>query len=134
MGGLVKRLFSADGGGTSSEEELARNLNKRFAARRKLHVRTTDLEVIAIESHSIGFESAYGPLLHLLPSDEPRAFLVVPVSTCKGAEDLKHLMPAIDFTEVYTDETFDVVSEQIAKAGYRLAALLNAAFSKSNGR
>lgn len=133
-GGLVKRLFSTGSGGTSSEAELARNLNKRFAARRKLYVGTTDLEVIAIESHSIGFESAYGPLLHLLPGDEPRAFLIVPVSSCKGAEDLKHLTPAIDLTEVYTDETFDTVSEQIAKAGYRLAALLNTAFSKSNGR
>jgi hypothetical protein len=58
----------------------------------------------------------------------------VPVSSCKGAQDLKHLTPAIDLTEIYTDETFDTVSEQIAKAGYRLAALLNAAFSKSNGR
>jgi hypothetical protein len=39
-----------------------------------------------------------------------------------------------DLTKAYTDETFDVVSEQIAKAGYRLAALLNAAFNKSSGR
>lgn len=123
--GLVEALLTADGK-SLDEAGLARSLNRRFASKRAAFAAMTDFEDMALESRGVAFESAYGPLLSWLPAPEPRPFLKV--TSCTQAAEFDKLDPPVDLTAVYDDGTLDIVRQQLAKAGYRLANLLNTIF------
>jgi len=83
---------------------------------------------MALESHDVLFQAAYGPMLQrgILPGVEPRPFLQVDVSRCASeAPDFYNINPPVDLTAVYNAATLDAVRWQLAKAGYRLAVVLN---------
>jgi hypothetical protein len=83
---------------------------------------------MAVESHDIAFQAAYGPMLAhgILPGVEPRGYLNVDVSRCATeAPDFYNINPPVDLTVLYNAATLDAVRWQLAKAGYRLAVVLN---------
>ena len=62
----------------------------------------------------------------ILSGVEPRPFLQVDVSQCASeAPDFYNINPPVDLTAVYNAATLDAVRWQLAKAGYRLAVVLN---------
>ena len=76
----------------------------------------------------MAFQAAYGPMIQrgALPGVEPRPYLNVNVSECATqAPDFYNIQPPVDLTTYYNDATLDAVRLQLAKAGYRLAAVLN---------
>ena len=124
--GLVNQL-QEDGGG-ASESDMASALDSEFASQFAGIATVTSFDEMALESHAVAFQAAYGPMLHrgVLPGAEPRPFLKVEVSRCDTeAPDFYHINPPIDLTALYNAATVDSVRLQLAKAGYRLAAVLN---------
>jgi len=62
----------------------------------------------------------------ILPGVEPRPFLQVDVSRCASeAPDFYNISPLVDLTALYNSATLGAVRWQLAKAGYRLAVVLN---------
>jgi hypothetical protein len=62
----------------------------------------------------------------ILPGVEPRSYLNVDVSRCASeAPDFYNINPPLDLTVLYNAATLDAVRWQLAKAGYRLAVVLN---------
>ena len=100
-------------------------MDSEFAARFDEWSALTDERKIALESHGLAFSVAYAPLLSKLPPPEPRAFKLVVPFACKEAPDFKNL-PPIDVSVLYDDNTKKTVREQLARGGFRLAAMLNA--------
>ena len=104
---------------------VAAALDAEFAAKFAEWSGTTDEQTIALESHGVAFDVAYAPVLPLLPSPEPRPFKRVIPPKCLEAPEFKSL-PAIKITTLYDDTTKAIVRQQLAKGGFRLAAILNA--------
>ncbi len=121
--GMVSPLH---GTGTNKKDNagVARDLDGEFGAKFTELSATTDERQIALESHDLAFGVAYAPLLPKLPAPEPRPFKQVIPFACVEALDFKNL-PAIDVAALYDDSTKKTVREQLAKGGYRLAAILN---------
>jgi len=126
--GLVEQLLRDAEGRAISEPALANLLDSEFASQFSAATSVTDFNQMALESHDIAFQAAYGPMLALgiLPSPEPRAYLNVDVSQCASeAPDFYNIHPPVDLTALYNSATLDAVRWQLAKAGYRLAVVLN---------
>jgi hypothetical protein len=102
-------------------ELLRRRLADEIAAWQRAPVRIDDW---AWETHRAGVEVAYGRLPHPLPL-EPHAHL----ETCRGNRDVGRRMAELGLRldDAYVDAARPVVEVQLAKAGARLAAVLEAA-------
>jgi hypothetical protein len=126
--GLVNQLFMNAQGHKMSEADLATALDAEFASQFTGTASLTDFNQIALESRDVAFQAAYGPMLQrgALPGVEPRPYLSVSVSRCSTeAPDFYNIKPPVDLTTFYNAATLDAVRLQLAKAGYRLAAVLN---------
>jgi hypothetical protein len=92
----------------------------------------TEVNDMALESHNIAFQKAYGPLLlagHQPLGSAPRMFRAVSVTQCATeASDFFNISPHPNLAQLYNDATFDTVRQQLVTGGYRLAALLNGIF------
>ena len=121
--GLVKPLKGT--GGEKSTFKVALDLDDEFLPRLEELSALTAEDDIAVESHTVAFQKAYAPILSMLPDPEPRPFKKVIPFACVEAPDFKALAK-IDVSGLYDDNTSKVVREQLAKGGYRLAAMLNA--------
>jgi hypothetical protein len=79
----------------------------------------------AWETHRVGVDVAYGKLSPPIPA-EPR----VRLDSCRGNREIGRRMAALDvrLDEAYVDAVRSAVDTQLAKAGARLAAVLEAAF------
>ena len=121
--GLVKPLHA--GPPAKKNPAVAKNLDSEFGAKFDEWSALTDERKIALESHDTAFSVAYAPLLSKLPPPEPRAFKLVIPFACKDALDFKSF-PAIDVAMLYDDNTKKTAREQLARGGFRLAAMLNA--------
>jgi hypothetical protein len=112
----------------TTEAALARAIDARYSSRFAEIVKVTDYDDMALESHAVAFKAAYGPMLdqHLLPGPEPRAFFRLSPRECPvKASDLFNVNPRPNLTSLYGEATFETLRQQLAVAGYRLAALLN---------
>jgi hypothetical protein len=81
-----------------------------------------DFDSWAWEGHEIAESAVYGKLPHLIPVEEP-----VAIDSCAGDNHIAARMLALheNLEQSYQDATAPVVQQQLAKAGARLAALLN---------
>ncbi len=126
--GLIEQLLKNAQGQEMSEAELASALDAQFASQFAGTTNLTDFDQMALESHDVAFQAAYGPMLAkgILPGVEPRPYVDVDVSQCASeAPDFYNLNPPVDLTALYNSATLDAVGLQLAKAGYRLAVVLN---------
>jgi len=126
--GLIDQIMENSQGHKISESTLADSLDSEYASQFAGSANITDFDQMAVESHDIAFQVAYGPTLAhgILPGVEPRAYLNVEVSRCASeAPDFYNINPPVDLTVLYNAATLDAARWQLAKAGYRLAILLN---------
>ena len=126
--GLINHVMKDSKGHSISESTLAASLDSEFASQFAGSRNIADFEQMAVESHDIAFQAAYGPMLArgMLPGVEPRAYLNVEVSRCESeAPDFYNINPPVNLTVLYNAATLDAVRWQLAKAGYRLAVVLN---------
>lgn len=126
--GLIEQIMKNSQGHQISESTFASSLDTEFASQFAGSANIMDFDQMAVESHDIAFQVAYGPMLAhgILPGVEPRGFLHVDVSRCESeAPDFYNINPPVDLTVLYNAATLDAVRGQLAKAGYRLAVLLN---------
>ncbi len=125
-GGLVTSLARDEHGHELTELQVARAVNKRFGARFQDFVGTAKAIDIAIESHNVAFEKAYGPII---ATGQVRVFPFKPVDpSCKTAPDELQNMDPVDLAALYDETTLNTVAEQLAKGGFRLAGALNRIF------
>lgn len=126
--GLIDQLMKDSKGHEISESTFAASLDSEFASQFAGSTNITDFGQMAMESHDIAFQAAYGPMLArgILPGVEPRPYLNVDVSRCASeAPDFYNIKPPVNLTVLYNMATLDAVRWQLAKAGYRLAVVLN---------
>jgi len=101
----------------------AGKIDSEFRARfLSWQARPTDFAAWAWESHALAETVAYGRLPHAIPIEPPR-----PVESCADDNHISTRMLELDerLGDDYENATAPVVQEQLAKAGVRLAALLN---------
>jgi len=100
-------------------EKLDRDFRARFPSWQPGPI---DFAAWAWESHALAEKVAYGKLPHAIPIEPPR-----PVQSCADADHISTRMLKLDehLADPYEQATAPVVQEQLAKAGLRLAALLN---------
>lgn len=81
-----------------------------------------DIRAWALESHKIAVEDAYGKLPHHVTPENPTR-----IGTCKDDHNVARRMLALheNVDEKYVNEVKPALEEQLAKAGARLAMLLN---------
>lgn len=128
--GLINQAMKDSKGHAISESAFAASLDSEFASQFAGSTNVTDFGQVALESHDIAFQVVYGPMLArgILPGMEPRSYLNVEVSRCASeAPDFYNINPPVDLTVLYNAATLDAVRWQLAKAGYRLAVVLNRA-------
>jgi hypothetical protein len=97
--------------------EYAAMLNQRFQSEK---TRDTDVAKWVWESHAAGIETTYGAMQPLIPL-EP-----VDAATDCSAENAKVYALRIHLGRSYLDQAVPAIDRQLARAGFRLAALLNA--------
>jgi hypothetical protein len=101
----------------------AGKIDAEFAARAaSWQARPTDFAAWAWESHALAEQVAYGRLPHKIAIEKPQ-----PVESCADDDHVSARMLRLDerLGDDYENATAPVVQEQLAKAGVRLAALLN---------
>ena len=126
--GLINQAMKDSKGHAIDEAGFAASIDSEFASQFAGSTNITDFGQMAVESHDIAFQAAYGPMLArgILPGTEPRSYLNVEVSRCASeAPDFYNMNPPVDLTALYNAATLDAVRWQLAKAGYRLALVLN---------
>jgi len=121
--GLVSRI-TGTGKSKKANNLVAQDIDMEFTPQFATIAGKTDEKEMALESHGVAFSVAYSKILPMLPPPEPRPFKQVSPGSCQGAEDLKATKP-IDVTKIYDQTTVETVREQLAKGGYRLAAILD---------
>jgi hypothetical protein len=111
-----------------SSSDLAKSLEMKFASRIPLwQAQPADFTAWAWESHGFAERVVYGRSPHPLPIEAPRPMTACPNQKDPGAY-AKILQIDENLAEPYQDAAAPVVEEQLAKAGARLAALLNSAW------
>jgi hypothetical protein len=103
--------------------QLAIKLNEEFHAREPAwQSEPANFAAWAWESHELADKVAYGALPVKIPIETPR-----PASSCADDDHISTRMLALheDLEAPYQAAAAPVVEEQLAKAGIRLAALLN---------
>jgi hypothetical protein len=109
-----------------SEEELAAKIDDEFADQGKQWLREkTDIAGWTWEAHKLGINIVYGLLNPSLPVAPADAGLVPGKAVC-DAERAKVADMHIPINQNYMDIALSTIHRQIAKAGYRLADVLNA--------
>ena len=107
---------------TASEyaEALRRRRADDIAAWQRGEIRIDDW---AWETHQVGIDVAYGRLLPPVPIELPAR-----VETCRGNREVGRRMAALGvrIDDAYVEAVRPVVETQLAKAGARLAAVLDA--------
>ena len=107
----------------AAEIAEARKIDSDFRARFSTwSAGPADFAAWAWESHELAESVAYGRLPHAIPIEPPR-----PVESCADDNHISTRMLRLDerLGDEYENATAPVVQEQLAKAGARLAALLN---------
>lgn len=129
-GGLVKKLNTDSSGNPIGEQALASSLDSDFSPSFASLTALTAFEDMALESKTISFASVYQPIfdLHLNATPEPRPFARATPPACTDAPPDLTALPPLDLTPVYGTATVQVVREQLAKGGFRLASTLNTIF------
>ena len=99
--------------------KIGAEFGSRFSAWQE---RPTDFAAWAWESHELAEEVAYGRLPHKIAIERPET-----VESCAGDDHISTRMLRLDerLGDDYENSSAPVVQEQLAKAGARLAALLN---------
>jgi hypothetical protein len=99
-------------------------LNARFSARYAAVAKgkTDDAVAWAREGHAIAISTAYGALQPGIPVEIPD-----PKAVCNAERDKVQALH-IAIGDGYFDKAMPVIDEQLATAGFRLAALLNSTF------
>lgn len=124
--GLVAQIMEDTHGHRISEVALANALDAEYGGQFSGNI--PDFDQMAVESRDIAFQAVYGPMLErgILPGVEPRPYMNVRVSRCPTETmDFYNIHPPVDLTALYNAATLDTLRLQLAKAGYRLAAVLN---------
>lgn len=100
-------------------EKLDRDFRARFPS---WQPEPSDFAAWAWESHELAEKVAYGKLPHAILIEAPR-----PVDSCADDDHISTRMLKLDerLGDDYEHATAPVVEEQLAKAGLRLAAVLN---------
>ena len=123
--GMIRQVLLKN----TQEPALAGAIDMSFAGQFAGIVKVSGVDDMAIESHQVAFQAAYGPLLAKLRAPEPRPFLRVSTGACATkAADFFHIQPRPNLASLYGSATFDTVRRQLAAGGYRLADLLNTVF------
>ena len=95
-------------------------LSARFDARYAAMTKGNDPVAWAWEGHAIAISTAYGALQPGIPVEAPN-----PKSVCNAERDKVQALH-IAIGDAYFAKAMPVIDEQLATAGFRLAALLNA--------
>ncbi|MGH9565926.1 MAG: S1/P1 nuclease, partial [Candidatus Angelobacter sp.] len=100
-------------------DTLMREFNAQIAEWKTERV---DIRAWALESHQIAVEDAYGKLPRYVMAENPMR-----IGTCKDDHNVARRMLALheNIDERYVTEVKPMLEEQLAKAGVRLAMLLN---------
>jgi hypothetical protein len=107
-----------------SETDLAAMLDEQFADRGKQWLAgKTNVEAWAWEAHKLAATFAYGLLNPSIPVARPDAGLADKATCDLGRRNVAEMNIAIN--QNYMDLALSTIHEQLAKAGYRLAGLLN---------
>lgn len=115
--GIIEHLERGE-----SSRQLAHNLENQFGAEISAwESQPIDFAAWAWESHALADSAAYGRLPRAIPIESPRA-----VNSCAdGNAGLRMLRRKENLGDAYQSATAPVVQQQLAKAGARLAAILN---------
>ena len=112
---IIERLSAGQ-----SAWDLAQELERKFSGPISAwRAKPTDFAAWAWESHELAEKIVYGRLPHLLPIETPRRMTKCPLGGDRGPFELENL------GDDYQAAASAVIEEQLAKAGARLAALLN---------
>jgi len=114
---IIERLT-----GGESPRQVAEELERKFSAKAPAwESQPTDFSAWAWESHALAESTAYGRLPRRIAIQVPR-----PTTSCAD-DPIRVGMPQLDESlgDDYQNAAAPVVQEQLAKAGTRLAALLN---------
>ena len=128
-GGMIRRVLLKG----TNEADLERALDTKFAAQFQALTAVTEVNDMALESHTVAFQKAYAPLMagghHAAGVGTPYVPRGLGArSAPHEAPDFFNISPHPNLAQLYNDATFDTVRQQLVKGGYRLAALLNAVF------
>src|SRR4029077_9368667 len=110
-GGMIRRVLLRG----TNEADLERALDSRFAARFPALTALTEVNDMALESHAVAFQRAYGPLMAgTLPlGSAPRLFRAVSVTQCATqAPEFFNISPHPNLVQLYNDATFETVRQQ----------------------
>ena len=104
-----------------SPAEYAQFLNNRFEAQRpEWAPKEANVAKWVAESHAAGIATTYNAM------DTPLPLAPAHGATDCNAENAKVYAMHIHLNEKYVDASIPVIDRELAKAGYRLAAMLNA--------
>jgi hypothetical protein len=100
--------------------EYAAMLNQRFAAQKAQWAPVNaDVATWVWESHAAGIQTTYGAVQPLIPLEPADA------ATDCTAENAKIYSLHVRLGREYLDKSLPVIDRELAKAGFRLAAMLN---------
>lgn len=115
---IVERLA-----GKKSASQFAAMLDRKFRSQAAgWQAEAIHVDDWAWQSHSLAETAAYGDLPRKIPVEKPQ-----PIDSCAGDNHIGSRMFALHevVAEKYQNETAPVVERQLAKAGIRLAMILN---------
>ena len=109
--------------GSASVQEWAASLERKFSSDAGAWQKEgVNLEAWAWEGHQLAEMAAYGRLSTAIPTEKP-----VDVKSCSDDNHVAQRLLKLDeqVSEPYQDAVAPVIEQQIAKAGIRLAMILN---------
>jgi hypothetical protein len=107
-----------------TQQQYAADIDRRFAARwSDWGTSKAGIAEWVWEGHRLAAQVTYGDLKPMIPVEDPDE------PTDCNAEKAKTAALKITVGQAYFDQSIPVVEEQMAKAGYRLAAMLNQTFA-----
>jgi len=109
-----------------TQPDYARQLDRQFASQAAPAAASGPVDW-AWEGHQLALAVTYGDLSPSIPVEKTAAPLPTPDAVC-DAETGKITAIHIAIGEKYFNQAMPVIGEQLAKGGYRLAALLNQSF------
>jgi hypothetical protein len=110
-----------------TEMTLADTLDKEFASRyQEWGTGKIDVEAWAWEAHKLGVSTVYGQLKPPLPLQPPAVGMTTRAMCDAGRAKVAAMHIPVE--GAYTDMALPIIHQQLAKAGYRLAEVLNETF------
>jgi hypothetical protein len=109
--------------GSVSVQEWAASIERKFSSEAGAWQKEgVNLEAWAWESHQFAETAAYGRLPTPIPTEKPE-----PVKSCSDDNHVAQRLLKLDeqVSQPYQDAVAPVIEEQLAKAGIRLAIMLN---------